>query len=248
MCSRYSGAIRQTERYLQKLKKPHLEENLSKTDHTLVPKGGQVQRFNPQRFRRRQEKLGTQQQVNITDFEDFHNDEEVQKYVQDDVAVVVDFSGSMKSGTFNKCELAVQAACILREAGKRCGVNVDIFAFGDTSGPRVVASADMNDHQVGESIAGLKQGNSWGTALSPAFKGSKEHPGINEVLADTRGKNGNKVVGGTHLIIVSDGDLDHNDTEKALLTLENTLDAVPLLTTDWMIINPSEATQMDEMA
>lgn len=247
MKERYSGVIRQAERYLSKLKKPYREDSISQSDHTLVPIGGQIDRFNPKQVQRRREKILTRQQVGISDFEDFRNDESVENYVQDDVVIVVDFSSSMQGGNPSAGSMALQAACIMREAGKRLGVDVKIFAFGDTTGPRVLVTPEMSDRQVGENLAKIQEKNNWGTKLKPAFAGTAEYPGINAVLADRHNKNGNKMVGGTHLLIISDGDL--NDKEEALASVENTLDAVPVMTTDWMIVTSKDKkTSMDEMA
>lgn len=159
---------------------------------------------------------------------------------EDDLVVAIDLSGSMTMGTKpqRRVDMAIQSACILLEAGRKVGMNVYVYGWGDKSGPSLLASPDMRKQTIGENISGVQNGMNTGTDLAPGLEG------ICHDMARIKG-DGGKLVGDTHMLVVSDGDLA--DGKASGITMERMLKACPSLSVDVAIINDNENTQMDQM-
>ncbi|MGB1539744.1 MAG: vWA domain-containing protein, partial [Rickettsiales bacterium] len=228
----YQGPIYEVAQMLEDLKKDYYEEQLSEDDHQLLPQGGDLSRFDPKRQLRLRQIIGTQRQPERDDFNFFTADEDCPTPIIDDVVIMIDVSGSMSSGNTRQrpIDMAVQAGCIWMEAGKMVGTNVRVFAWGSKDGPVLVASPDMDEETIGKNIMGMVKAAGGGTDLAPGIKG------VNAALADKdnyRHMDLNAMSGGTHMIVVSDGDIF--DSPEAQAEFEKTLENNPKVTTDWMI-------------
>jgi hypothetical protein len=246
----YAGPINQLARILEKLceAKYDLQKQFSR-QHSLLPEDSDLGRFDMDSELNLIIKKSSGEKLEETDFARFRVDAEVPKPALDDMVIAIDLSGSMGNGQIpnRRVDMAIQSACILMEAGKRVGMNVYVCGWGDTSGPRWLATPSMRQQQIGANIAGAKDGAKWGTHLAPALTATQrlnQHSGIIELLSQVQG-DGGTMVGDTHLMVVSDGDLA--DGRTSALVIERLLRSCDNLSVDIGVINAHDNTEMHSM-
>jgi len=158
--------------------------------------------------------------------------------------LLIDGSNSMldlqRSGTTNM-RSAIQSAAILRAGGAAANIHASALVWGarDKKQVAILARPDMNDSEVARNFAVAQKGQDWGTDLTPGIVRAVEDMVENEsVRADAK-------CGGTHLVIISDGDV--KDPERVLEVLRIVRDEAPSVTVSFAMLHDTENTQLHQL-
>ena len=239
MTLKYQSPIRHVSVLLQDLIERKFEyQKEYDRQYSLTPEDNQLGRLSTDRLLRRIIKQRTGQEMSQNDFALFQEDRDVPKPALNEIYIDIDLSGSMNEGSApnRRMDAALQIACILLEAGRKVGMDVYVRGWGEEGGGRLLASPDMRPEEIGANIDGVKNTAGWGTVLQPSLAA------MNRDLSDMRDRNGNDMVGHSHSIIISDGDV--NDPEKVQTYLRNTFEHVPALTVDCLVMNNNKEHNM----
>lgn len=223
---------------------------------SLLPEDGDMGRFDVSAHRDLVTKLLTGRSVSEQDARRFVEDEEKKVPASIDVILKIDGSGSMywendKQGNawpFAPINAGIQAGCILNEAAKKPrnkrnrGANegdIDVYTmlWGNKT-PLMLAEPGDDPMKIGQAIAGLKSGQGWGTELAPSIVE------MTHALAEKKKKPGS-LTGYSHVIIVSDGDIQDQAASK--IAFEKLFKHCKEVTVDILVIQNGQ-TAMDSMA
>lgn len=238
----YQGIIAMVAVMLKKIQE-HQRETASVASRslTMLPKDDELSRFNVQAHQDLITKQRGGQQLDQDDLNRFNDDEETTVPTEADVAILIDGSGSMMfapAGQSTKLETAVQFACILFEAAKRVDMNVYIMMWGPEH-PVVVAKPGDDPVTIGKAIQTVRKGLQSGTQLAPSVRA------ITHEMAENRHRRPGAMTGFSHVIVVSDGDID--DPDRAAEDIGTLYKNCRQVTVDVAVL-ANRDTAMDRMA
>ncbi len=237
-----TGPINQVAQQLRRIQEHQLQTKRTVGKSlTVLPEDGEIDRLNPGAHRDLIIKQKTGQTLEESDFKRFRTDRDKQIPTEIDIAILIDGSGSMSSKrqTMTNMELAMRTAIILYEAARQVkGVNVYIGMFGPKD-PPILAVPGTDIATTGKNLDAARKGMGSGTDLAPGIVK------MVQTLADAREPT-DKLVGYTHLMIITDGDIfDEAESRQKLETLYDHTDKI---TVDVAIIDPRTNTGMDNLA
>jgi hypothetical protein len=228
------GPIRYVERMLRKIQEQQLQTRMTPgRDKSLLPEDGDFSRFQMDSYRDLLIRRASGRRLERDDFNHFQLDEEKTKPTEIDLFMWVDGSGSMNG---NRLLRAIQTSIIFYEAGKRVGINSHVGIWGN-SNPLILAKPGDSPVKIGQAIMGALNGLNSETQMAPALVTTAQ------VLSQRRQDPG-KLVGYTHVLFLSDGDIQ--DSGQAKPRLEDLFNYCQPLTVDVAIIGGNKGNAMEQ--
>lgn len=240
-----SGPIAAVARILEKIRDKQKETKIKQSKQMDVLPGDEAKdRLNMEKHRELRQKQLTGQQIDKRDRERFFIDQRKTIPTTVDFVILIDGSGSMVGsygGKSSALASALTAALILQEAAGRVGgFNVYVGMWGG-SNVQWVSTPEMKESETAANYKRARSGLHTGTDLSPALEQSVE------LLIKRPVKSGQKL-GRTHVVVLSDGDLNSQDVNPTMGRLQKWLECSKETTIDFAIINQGSYTEMDKIA
>lgn len=161
-----------------------------------------------------------------------------------EVMVLIDGSGSMLydlPGGGRRIWSAVQSGAVIYEAGKRAKFDSFVGVWGDDQLRLVVKPGD-SPAKAGEAFERVKNGINSGTLLS----GNLQQ--VTEALSKHSNRNGSAYSGHTHILIISDGELNGGDDKPCIRMLEQLYKLGEYVTVDIAILGGARHTALHTVA
>ncbi len=230
------GPISRVAKQLERIKKKQLQtKTVRSRSMTLTPRAGEMDRFNSSAQRDLKIRQKTKQKMELEHFERFHDDQNEQEETTVELILLVDASGSMTSShntQHSPMDVAITTAVIIYEAAQKVGgMRVHLGLWGDENVVWAVKPED-NRYQIGKNFEAARNGRGTGTQLSPAIRETAH------MYATEKTKPGDKT-GYTHILIISDGDVNRND--QPAKHIEHLMKNVKEVTIDAAIITPRDS-------
>ncbi len=235
------GPISRVAEQLKKIKRKQIQQTVSRSrKKTLMPKAGEIDRFNIAAKRDLVLKQKTGQQRTIEDYELFHDDRTKKEETIVEIILLIDGSSSMLCNSRpSRMDVAVTTAAIIYEASRKVGgIRFHLGLWGDEN---IIWMAKPEDKHadIAKQMEAARQGKNSGTRLNPAIVETahmySKHPT----------KAGDKS-GYTHVLVISDGDIMGSDHPAK--SIESFMREMQEITFDGAIIkeNSSTPTEMEK--
>ncbi len=196
--------------------------SISPHQREMLPRGGELrQRMDMRAHMNLAVKRNTGQKIEETDLRRWKMDTVDTQSPSVELWILIDGSASMKEslpGGGRRIDSAVQSSAILYESGRRASFDTFVGMWGDDT-IRLVAQPGDSDQSIGDNFQRIRDGINSGTQLSPSFKQSIDHSARLDIAAGGKPR---RFAGMSHFLIISDGELNHDD-------IKPTIDAITAL-------------------
>lgn len=220
------------------------ERSLSKRRETL-PRGNNLrERLDMPAHMRLAVKRATGQRIEEPDLRRWKMDEVKMEPTSVELWILTDGSQSM---TWDKrgrpIDAAVQSMAILYEAGRRADFDVFAGMWGDES-LRLLAQPGDRDQEIGKNFQAAKSGIDSGTQLSPSFHQAIQRSAKQETGVDGKVK---RFAGMTHFLILSDGELSHDDIDPLVKMITKLFKHGPSVSVDIAVLGRDTGSEMNHV-
>lgn len=185
-------------------------------------------------------KDATGQAIEDHDYQRFHSSKDKKLPVHADIVLLIDGSDSMYRGTNGSpIQAGLSTSVIVNEAVRGLPINHEAWLWGNEKPQCLVGPGDHAD-DIAQRIAGMARPQSWDTQLAPAIAAATDG-----LATGRRRQPPNALVGNSHFIVVSDGDL--MDPTSTRVNLERLLKSSRKVSVDIVVIRGNES-PMEQLA
>lgn len=241
--------IRAADRYVKVIRKQTEIFNQLARQRDLLPERFEREQYDLDARRAREHKEEQGEEPRPRDMADWRQSSPTSKPTNIDALILIDGSGSMKSGAHDvgsdgvtRMEVALQLAIIHYEGTKLANemlrgqsrINVWIGIWGPEQ-IQLIATPNADPRVIGSNLETVRETINSGTDLSPALiQGS-------ELLSEQMASLGS-MSGSSHWIIISDGELSNNDVEPTRACLRELARSRTRSTVDIALIHAKDST------
>ena len=220
------------------------ERSMSKRRETL-PRGNNLrERLDMPAHMRLAVKRATGQRIEEPDLRRWKMDEVKMTPTSVELWILTDGSESMTWDHRGRpIDAAVQSMAILYEAGRRADFEVFAGMWGDES-LRLLAEPGDRDREIGKNFQAAKKGIDSGTQLSPSFHQAIQRSAKQETDMDGQMK---RFAGMTHFLILSDGELNHDDIDPFVKMVTKLFKHGPSVSVDIAVLGQDTGSEMESV-
>jgi hypothetical protein len=220
------------------------ERSMSKRRETL-PRGNNLrERLDMPAHMRLAVKRATGQRIEEPDLRRWKMDEVKMTPTSVELWILTDGSQSMTWDRRGRpIDAAVQSMAILYEAGRRSDFEVFAGMWGDES-LRLLAEPGDRDREIGKNFQAAKNGIDSGTQLSPSFHQAIQRSAKQETDMDGQMK---RFAGMTHFLILSDGELNHDDIDPFVKMVTKLFKHGPSVSVDIAVLGQDTGSEMESV-
>jgi len=220
------------------------ERSLSKRRETL-PRGNNLrERLDMPAHMRLAVKRATGQRIEEPDLRRWKMDEVKMTPTSVELWILTDGSQSMTWDRRGRpIDAAVQSMAILYEAGRRADFDVFAGMWGDEK-LRLLAQPGERDQNIGKNFQAAKNGIDSGTQLSPSFQQAIQRSAKQETDMDGKVK---RFAGMTHFLILSDGELNHDDIDPFVKMVTKLFKHGPAVSVDIAVLGQDTGSEMESV-